>query len=187
MVAAPTFMNLQSLKSAMHVLRATALVTGLSLMLASAGQAIVIDFDQFNDSPISEIDVDLDGHAAKIKTELREVDFQITANGPIRKLKYIAQTIEFVNGPMEVTGVRLERLAKKGFLMGDDAWMKIDGDDLTGTRRVQKITRFQMGEFLGLKPADTQPPIANPVPEPGAALLFAAGLTAIGATRRTNR
>ena len=185
MVAAPKILNSRSLKSVMRVLRTTALVTGLSLMLASAGQALMIDLDRLKDSPVAEIDIDIDGHAGKVKTEVLEVDFQITADGPIKKIRYTQQTIEFVEGPIAITGVHLDGSSKLGLLIGDDAWLK--KDELDGSLVLREITHFNIGEILDVTAIDAQPPISSPVPEPGAALLFAAGLTAIGATRRTNR
>ena len=96
------------------------------------------------------------------------------------QVSYTQKTIEFLDGPTEVTGVHLSDVPTSGLtlILADGEWIKVEDGQMDQVVVASSVTIFKV---------DPAPMMSNPIPEPSAALLFAVGMTAVAALRRTER
>ena len=157
-------------------------VLAVTLGLGSPAAAIELNLERLDT-------LDLGGRAiVQTEVQLEEVKLGIFGGGTVVYEK-VVHTIEFVGGPVEIT-----RFEKNGLLdvavktVGDDVLKRLHLGALDEPMMVEKIhlKSLDLGSETGALHIDVRHDIASsaPVPEPGAALLFGAGLVVASRIRR---
>ena len=165
-----------------RIIRPSMLLAACSFLgLASSAQALHVDLGEVgaSDSAIS----------VQTQTQIQQVSISIFGGGT-KALAITQKTFEFTDGPIMIHSVSMHGAAGATMIYGPD------GMSLVGKRDAEFIPRlvaaiqtktFGIGvvrSSVGVD-IDLDRAPSNPIPEPGAALLFAAGLGAIAV--RTKR
>ncbi len=152
------------------------------LGLAPAAHALRIEFGADTDAMSNEY--------VEITREVRDQTVSISIfGGGTTTLRSVHHTIEFRGGPVLLTGI--DRIGASDTDAGSRADFaarlisraQVQTIDLEGLRARLVLEVDAPAATLDLPPPTPQVP-STPVPEPGAALLFASGLLAAGVTRR---
>ena len=156
------------------------------LLLASSASALYVD----TAAPVgsgSTLDLQIEGHSISVLDEIKTIEIRSDDHGIRLRFKVAFKTIEFNDGP-----VLLDRFDFAGGTGRAVATSSAGPMVVVGGRSVnQMVSRLRIAGRSNVAAArglhvELQRPIASsqPIPEPGAALLFAAGLAAVGAAGR---
>lgn len=156
------------------------------LLLASSASALYVD----TSAPVGSngvVDLQIGDHSISVLDEIKTIEVRNDEHGIRLRFKIAFKTIEFNDGP-----VLLDRI-DFGAGVGRAVAVSPDGPVIvTGGRSVNRMVsqlrvagRSNVLAARGIHVEIQRPVVTTaPVPEPGAALLFATGLLAVGVGAR---
>lgn len=159
--------------------------------MTSAAQAIYVGFDpgtRGESNPI--IDMRIGDRSISILSGKTQVTINNAEMGIHLSFELDYKTIRFNDGPVALNRIDWKHPGGKLFAQGERGLTAI-GQDASLQHLVSSVTSIGSGLRLsayGIDVDSVAPPVVTtPVPEPGAALLFSAGLLAVGVQARRQR
>jgi hypothetical protein len=153
--------------------------------MATAAQALYVRFDAAPDVTAPVVDVQVDGLSLSIISGTTQVRIRNAEKGLNLSFALDYKTIRFNGGPVQLNRIDWNNPAGKLFARSASGPARIDQDS-PFRRLVSSVTSVGPRRALGARGFEVTR-VSNPIPEPGAALLFSAGLLAVGVHSRRQR
>ncbi len=157
------------------------------LLVTSSASALYVD----TSAPVgssSSVALRIGDHSISVLDEIKTIEVRSDEHGIRLRFKVAFRTIDFDDGPVLLDRVDFEAGAGRAVATSAHDGPLIVTGDRSVNRMVSQLRVAGRSNVLAARGihVDIQRPIATtaPVPEPGAALLFAAGLLAIGVGTR---
>lgn len=190
-------MRIFSAEMTLRFLGRRALATSAAVALlgfASSAQALYVSFDAAAPTTDAGVDLMIDGQSVTITTEKKIHHVATHGLGFSVAAAWDEKVITFNDGPVALTTVVFDAsTGGKAILTGlNGETLAVGSGDVFEPLLVEKVARMEILGGVGLPTGIVidsvpQPIPTNPVPEPGAALLFGAGLSAVAASGRRRR
>ena len=159
---------------------------------APTAQAIYVEFGA-STGPVVEqtVDIEIDGMSVSIIDEVRTISVRNSEYGVSFSYSVNIKTIRFNDEPVMLSSVEFDDPSGQALIEGPDGLVRVHaGDEINQyVSSVQTIGIYDayIGDTAGAAIGGVNVDIVRPtnaIPEPGAALLFAAGLSAIALRSR---
>lgn len=163
-----------------------ALVAFALLAFAPAAQAA---YAQFGTTVGQNVDIDIEGKSVTIMTEARNFAVDASAYGVVKmNFSLVFSTIQFNGEPAMLQSVDLAGPNARAIITGPTGTSIVSAgmpiNQLASSVSVVSLPSVQVANGVNF---DGIGVVASPIPEPSAALLFAAGLSAVGVSIRRKR
>jgi hypothetical protein len=159
------------------------------MVLTSTATALYID----TATPLgssSTLDLQIEGHSISLLDEIKTIEVRSDDHGIRLRFKIAFKTIEFEDGPVLLDRFEFASGVGRAVATSSDGPLIVAGGR-TVNRMVSRLRVAGRPNVLAARGihVELQRPIASsqPIPEPGAALLFGAGLAAVGAAGHRKR
>ena len=185
-------------KNRVHVRVASALATSLLMLVAlvPTAQAVYVEFGSAGAPTTNQtVDIEMDGHSISIIDETRVVSVNSNEYGLRLRYNVHLKTIRFNSGPVMLSSVEFDGPGGQAMIDGPDGATRV----LAGATVGRYVTSVQTVGFYTASVGNTagatvgggvNVDLGRPVsaiPEPNAAMLFAAGMGFVAVTARRKR
>jgi len=165
---------------------AVLMALALCLLLASSASALYVD----TSGPVgsdSLLDLRIGDHAVSVRNELKTIEVRSDDHGIRLRFKVAFKTIDFDDGPVLLDRFEFQDGAGRAVAIGHDGPVIVTSEGSVN-RMVSQLRIAGRSNVMAARGihVEIQRPFATsqPIPEPGAAMLFATGLLAIGVGAR---